>query len=213
MTSLNKKLLSSLLILTLLPGLLSAASIYKSREPNGVLSFSDQPTKGSVEVTPTSLTHLNTFSVPGSQLPANNTNNTAQTSNKSSYSLTITNPPAEKTFQYSDFSNGPTPATFPVITTISPPITLTDPVKVTLSIYNGSQIDPSQLAQTLDTGVPNNEGAWEFPLANLNTGAQLLVATVTNNQDNRIIGTSAPVQVYFRAPPPQFHALSFAGRG
>ena len=225
MSTLNK-IFSSLLILTLLPHPLLAAAppaapgpppfaIYKSKEANGVLSFSDQPTTHSTEVPLTSLATLNTFSVPTSRLaPAHmasleNTNQngtTTQTnSTQKSYTVNIISPAANTIFQLAS-------APYSATVTTSPTITAQDSVKPVLSIYNGNIVDQSQLAQTLDKGTLNEEGSWNFSIPNLNVGTQLLSVNVINKQDNTVLGTSSPIQVFYKPPMPMFHTGSFAGK-
>jgi hypothetical protein len=199
-----KKILFILLSFILLPLLISAA-IYQTRESNGTVSFSDQPTQGSRLITPASLKALNTFSLPDieSSSPAPSALNipsgmpTNIALKASVYTVMITSPSANTILQHSQ-------APYLVTASISPVLTGADAVRVVLFIYNGKVTDPTQLATTLP-GVVNNEGRWQFSIPSLNTGEQLLVVSIVDKQSGKVLGMSSPVLVYYKLPSGPFH--------
>jgi hypothetical protein len=190
-----KPLFLYLFFLCLLPGLV-VATIYKVQEPNGALSFSDKPSKGSQLVMPSSLKTLNTFSMPAVQvssapIPGGGNAVITDNSQQAVYKIVIKSPASESIVQL-----GHVPLLLVTATISPPPKGLGN--RIVLLVYNGKVVDSTHISNTVQ-GVMGSDGAWQFSLATLNTGEQLLVVALLDNK-GAVLGTSDPVLVYYKLP-------------
>ncbi len=161
---------STLLLIILLAPFIAAAQVFKSVDPNGDVTFSDQPQKGSEEV---EIQPVTTFTPP--RLTTAPTPTATKKQPPTDYhALEIASPPNDATIR--DGSGRIT-----VNVTVSPRLDTANGHAITLDLDGKQAQGPS------DTGV--------FTLENVDRGTHALVAHV-RNAEGGIVRSSAPVTVH-----------------